>query len=256
MAIHTNKGFLIVGGPTIVFDFGGLRFLSDPTFDQPTDYGLLQKTEPPAARPEDLGPFDVTLISHDDHKDNLDCTGRTVASTAAVIVSTHQAAKTFGPAAIGLKAGESTTVKGVTIHAIPALHGPADGQVDARGFVNCEVLGFVLRSGDTTLYISGDNTSVENVRSVAERFSPIDYAIMHVGRASVSAKFGGRPLSMSGTKAAQAAQLLGTRQVIAIHQTHWAHFTEGPEHTRHAFEEANMGDILDPTPLGTWGSWR
>jgi len=32
-----HEGFLVVGGSTVVIDVGGLRFVSDPTFDNPTE---------------------------------------------------------------------------------------------------------------------------------------------------------------------------------------------------------------------------
>ena len=254
--VRTGHGFFIVGGPTVVFDFGGLRFLSEPTFDAPTDYGLLRKTEGPAAGPEALGPFDVALISHCDHKDNLDDAGRAAAAGARSVITTHQGAQSFGEKATGLAAGQSVSIGDVTVCAVPALHGPEDGAVDERGFVNCEVIGFVLTHRDATLYISGDNTSMDNVRGVADRFGPVDHAILHAGRASVPAKFDGRPLSMTGAQAAEAARILGARQVVAVHQTQWAHFTEGPDQTRRAFDEAGLGAILDPAPVGEWGQWR
>ena len=35
---------MVVGGPTTVLDLGGLRVVSDPTFDAPGPYGYLTKT--------------------------------------------------------------------------------------------------------------------------------------------------------------------------------------------------------------------
>ncbi len=29
----------VIGGPTVVIDYGGTRFVTDPTFDEPRDYG-------------------------------------------------------------------------------------------------------------------------------------------------------------------------------------------------------------------------
>ena len=36
----------------------------------------------------------------------------------------------------------------LTVTAVPAVHGPEDGERDADGFVNCEVIGFVLAGQD------------------------------------------------------------------------------------------------------------
>jgi hypothetical protein len=35
---------MVVGGPTAVLDLGGLRIVSDPTFDDPGPHGYLTKT--------------------------------------------------------------------------------------------------------------------------------------------------------------------------------------------------------------------
>lgn len=61
-----------IGGPTAILDVGGLRLLTDPTFDSPGDYRrpdgpTLVKLAPPAVGPDDLGQVDVVLLSHDQH---------------------------------------------------------------------------------------------------------------------------------------------------------------------------------------------
>lgn len=63
------------------------------------------------------------------------------------------------------------------------MHGPADGQRDAGGHVNCEVSGFVLSGpGLPTVYLSGDNTSMAAVKDVADRIGDIDVAVLSPGR--------------------------------------------------------------------------
>lgn len=77
----------VSGGPTAVIDYGGLRFLTDPTFDEPGYYGRpdgrpgLTKTAPASVDPADLGRIDAVLLSHDEHPDNLDHTGRKLLRT-------------------------------------------------------------------------------------------------------------------------------------------------------------------------------
>ena len=41
---------MVVGGPTTVLDLGGLRIVSDPTFDAPGPHGYLAKTAGPGGR--------------------------------------------------------------------------------------------------------------------------------------------------------------------------------------------------------------
>lgn len=69
-----------IGGPTVVLETGGLRLVTDPTFDEPRTYPLaagqvLSKTAGPACQPAGIGPADAVLLSHDQHPDNLDLAG-------------------------------------------------------------------------------------------------------------------------------------------------------------------------------------
>src|SRR3954471_17898940 len=72
---------LSVGGPTALLELGGLRLLTDPTFDPagssyPTPVYTLHKLTGPALTPDRLGTIDAVLLSHDHHFDNLDRAGR------------------------------------------------------------------------------------------------------------------------------------------------------------------------------------
>jgi L-ascorbate metabolism protein UlaG (beta-lactamase superfamily) len=56
----------LVGGPTAVLEYAGLRWLTDPTFSAPGEYaGGLVKTSGPAITIDELGAIDVVLVSHD-----------------------------------------------------------------------------------------------------------------------------------------------------------------------------------------------
>jgi L-ascorbate metabolism protein UlaG (beta-lactamase superfamily) len=82
-----------VGGPTALLEFGGVRFLTDPTFDpsgseHTTGPVTLRKLQDPALSPEALGTFDCVLLSHDHHFDNLDHTGRALLANARTVFTT------------------------------------------------------------------------------------------------------------------------------------------------------------------------
>jgi hypothetical protein len=96
-------GIAGLGGPTVAIDNAGHRFLSDPTFGPPWDFGYPRKTAGPALGPDALGAGDAVLLSHDVHPDNFDGSGRAFA--------------------------------------LAAQHGPDDGEADAEGSFNCEVAG-------------------------------------------------------------------------------------------------------------------
>src|SRR6478752_3344604 len=116
-----------VGGPTLAFTYGGLTFLTDPTFDEPGVYegGIaLRKLVGPAVQPADLGPVDVVLLSHDQHPDNLDSSGRALLSDVPFVLSTPEAASRI-PGVRGLATWEQTELAGeVVVTAVPARHGP------------------------------------------------------------------------------------------------------------------------------------
>ncbi|WP_136192296.1 MBL fold metallo-hydrolase [Actinomyces procaprae] len=246
-------GFLVVGGPTVVIDVAGLRLVLDPTFDPPTDYGALRKTRGPAVEAQALADVDVVLVSHADHADNLDVSGRAFALAAPRLLTNPGSARQLGAGAEGLAPWQSASVgDGVTVTAVPAQHGPADGETDAAGFVNCEVTGFVIQAPGTTIYCTGDNASLELITRVKERLGGIDHAVLNAGRATVPAKLSGRPLSLTAERAGAAAQVLGAPHVVVVHQTGWEHFADGPGATLRAFRDAGILDRLDRTPEGEW----
>jgi hypothetical protein len=67
----------LVGGPTAILEYGGVRWLTDPTLSPPGEYaGGLVKTTGPTREPASIEPVDVVLLSHEHHSDNLDPEGR------------------------------------------------------------------------------------------------------------------------------------------------------------------------------------
>jgi L-ascorbate metabolism protein UlaG (beta-lactamase superfamily) len=248
-------GVAVLGGPTTLVDIAGYRVLADPTFDPPGDHGYLHKTAGPAVPPEVLGAVDIVLVSHDQHPDNLDNAGRRLALQAPVLLTTPTSADRLGAPAHGMPTWTTWTSDdgALTVTALPARHGPADGETDAHGFVNCEVTGFLLEArGGPRVYVSGDNASLEHVRAVRERTGELDVAVLFAGAASVPAKFQGRPLSLTAARAAAAAELLAAAHVVVAHQIGWAHFHEGPQDTLRAFTQVGITTALCRAPLGRW----
>jgi L-ascorbate metabolism protein UlaG (beta-lactamase superfamily) len=228
-----------IGGPTTVLTYADSRFVIDPTFDVPGDYQsgpvTLTKIAGPATTPDEVGPVDVVLISHDQHADNLDPAGREFALRAPLVFTTRAGAERLGPPAVGLRPFEHGEVGAVRVTAVPALHG---------FLANGPVVGFVLEADDRpTVYVSGDNASVDVVAIVAERFPEIEIAILNIGAAKVLAR-GDVFLSLTAEAAAQAAALLGVRTVVPVHQDGWAHFTQGADDVVRAFADADLSDVL------------
>ena len=233
-----NVGVRLVGGPTALIEMGGLRFLTDPTFDPPGEHPVgnrvLVKTRGPAVAADDIGPVDAVLLSHDQHPDNLDHAGRRLLDIVPVVLTTDSAAGRLGGTTKVLApwrhvrlprpAGGELRVTGV-----PAQHGP-DGTQDLTG----EVIGFVLHGeGLPTVYVSGDNASLGVVLAVADHLGPIDVAVLFAGAARTPLL--DAYLTLTSDQAARAARILDARIVIPVHTEGWKHFTEGPETIAPAF---------------------
>ncbi len=248
-----------IGGPTVVLDYGPLRVLSDPTFDQPRDYGPYRKLTGPAVSVEELGEVDAVLVSHDLHHDNFDDAGRAFAAAAPVLLTGPQAARRLGGNATGLAPYESTTLTrtgpgpGTQVYAVPAQHGPLDGDRDEFGNINTEVTGFVLQGqGLPTVYVSGDNASIEPVLHIHEHFPTIDVAVLHTGAARVSAKNAGRPLTLTADRAADVALILGVTAVVPAHCDGWSIYSQTCSDVERSFHDAGIADRLHHSALGTW----
>lgn len=245
-----------VGGPTAVVEVGGLRFLSDPTFDPPGRYPIgsraLTKTAGPAIGPDEIGPIDAVLLSHDQHPDNLDTLGREFLRTVPLVISTVSARNRLDGNVRGLPSWEYLDLPGhgggtLRIAAVPALHGPS-GSEHLVG----EVTGFVL-SGERlpTVYVSGDNASLDVVRDIAARVGQVDVAVLFAGGAR-TALLGDAFLTLPSDAAAEAARILGARYVVPLHFEDWAHFTQGGDTLIEAFTRAGMIDRLRLPRRGEW----
>lgn len=237
-----------VGGPTSVLGIGGVRLLVDPTFDAPGDYPIgsrvLTKTTGPAVAREAVGPVDAVLLSHDQHPDNLDTSGRALLAEVPLVLSTRSAEERVGGTVRALPNWERVDMPrpdgGVLkVTGVPAQHGP-DGSEDVVG----EVTGFVLSGeGLPTVYVSGDNASLDVVRAVAARLGPFDVALLFAG-AAMTPLVPDAPLTLTSQEAAQAARILGARDVVPVHFEHWAHFTQDGDALEAAFAAAGLTDRL------------
>ncbi|ADB30394.1 conserved hypothetical protein [Kribbella flavida DSM 17836] len=251
-----------IGGPTALLELGGLRLLTDPAFDPPGEYQLpgrvVKKLTGPARQPEDLAPIDVVLLSHDQHKDNLDDAGRALLGSVPLVLSTPDAAARID-GVHGLQPWRSMQLPRpaggtLTITGVPAQHGP-DGCEPVTGVVT----GFLLTADDLpTVYVSGDNASVPLVAELAERVTAgavpgvsarsIDIAVLFAGAARTPL-LDGRPLTLTSEAAAEAAHLLAAAAIVPVHTEGWAHFTEGPDHLEKTFAAAGLAARLAlPTP--------
>lgn len=121
----------------------------------------------------------------------------------------------------------------------PALHG-AEGSEPVVG----EVTGFVPSGGGLpTVYVSGDNASLDVVRGIADRLGPFDVAVLFAGAARTPL-VPDAPLTLTSEAAVEATRILGARQVDPLHFEHRAHFGEDGAALTEASADADLSDRL------------
>jgi len=235
----------LIGGPTVLIEFGGLRFLTDPTFDPPGEYHLphvtLHKTSRPALTPEQIGPVDAVLLSHDQHADNLDNAGRAFLKKAKRVLTTRAGAERLGGHSEGLASWEMTELKkpeggSIRITATPARHGPA-GIEPYSG----DVIGFLLSLEDRlALYVTGDTVWFDGVASIGQRFS-VGVVLLFAGAAQTRGPFN---LTMNTNDAIETAHAFPDAVIVPVHCEGWAHFTQDRASIEAAFHALGLSERL------------
>ena len=241
----------LIGGPTALIEVDGFRLLTDPTFDAPGAYQLphvtLEKLSGPALGAEAIGEVDAVLLSHDQHADNLDHSGKAFLAKAKRVLTTVAGAKRLGGHAEGLMPWATTELGGkdgrsLTITAIPARHGPA-GIEPLSG----DVIGFVLTSKDKSppIYISGDTVWYDGVAEVARRFRA-GVVLPFAGAAQTRGPF---HLTMDTNDTIETARAFPDAVIVPLHTDGWAHFRQNAKDLRASFDTLGFGSrlkILEP----------
>ena len=217
----------------------------------------LGKTTDPAAGPDALPVVDAVLLTHDQHRDNMDDAGRAIQNRALSDLTTIAGARQLVGNAFGLSPWASRVVRSadgteaVTVTATPARHGPP-GSESAQG----DVVGFCLEwtGADGAIYVSGDTVWFDGVAEIARRFR-VATAVLFLGAAVIPLKCRAH-LTMTADEAVEAARALSPRHVVPVHYEGWAHLSQGKDEVANAFEAAGMSEQLvwlkpgRPTSLG------
>jgi L-ascorbate metabolism protein UlaG (beta-lactamase superfamily) len=235
----------LIGGPTVLIEIGGLRLLTDPTFDAPGAYALphvtLKKLAGPALNENQVGRIDAVLLSHDQHADNLDNAGRAFLATVPDVLTTPAGAGRLGGNARGLAPWQTAEIRGgsgrLHVTAAPARHGPA-GIEPLSGDVTGFLIG-IEKPGDA-VYVTGDTVWYGGVAEVARRYSP-RLIVLFAGAAKTRGAF---HLTMDSNDAIETAHAFPDAQIVAVHNDGWAHFTESREELEQAFAALGLTERL------------
>lgn len=243
----TSLRITLIGGPTALIEVGGFRLLTDPTFDGPGEYKLphvtLEKLSSPAIAADRIGSVDAVLLSHDQHSDNLDNSGRDFLKTAGRVLTTVAGAKRLGSHAEGFAPWASTTLSKangsvLTITATPARHGPA--RIEP---MSGDVIGFVLTStapGFRPIYITGDTVWFDGVAEVAQRFKA-GVVLPFAGAAQTRGPF---HLTMDTNDTIETARAFPDAVIVPVHHDGWKHFRQNGDDLKSSFDTLGFGTRL------------
>ena len=222
-----QSGFLVQWqGQHLLFD----PYLSDSLTAKyaTTDKPHVRMTERVVA-PESLDFIQVVTSSHN-HTDHLD------KDTLLPLLETNVGIELVIPEANrefvtgrlgipaaqpkGLNAGETLSLAGFTIHAVPAAH--SELETDAAG---ChKFLGYVVQAGPWTIYHSGDTLRYEGMLNWLRRW-PIDIALLPINGNLPERRVAG---NLNGAEAATLARDMGAQIVIPCHYEMFEFNTASP----------------------------
>ncbi|KAF5651529.1 zinc-dependent hydrolase (beta-lactamase superfamily) [Fusarium sp. NRRL 25303] len=246
---------------TAIVDIDSVKFITDPIFDdapqshdrsqaiglKPGEFFLTMQ-EGPAIPIRQTPIIDCVLLSHEDHVDNLDETGRQLLIGRRVI-TTPDGAKNLsdypGTCAVEpwktLKfqlGGEEWSVTGV-----PCVHVPGS-----------EVTGFLLHKKSfgtsqdgrpNVVYFTGDTVLLEDeFRKLRERYHVV-VAITNLGQAmlpSPKSPTGFLKITMGGEDAVRMMEVLGADILVPMHFESWTHFTQDGEALEEIFTSGGLAN--------------
>jgi len=154
--IQTSAGDLeitFLGHGTLMLAFDGKIIHVDP-FGRVADYARLPKA-------------DLILITHE-HGDHMDLGALAHVRTGQTEVVLTETCAGQVDGGIVMRNGDTRTVKGITIEAVPAynvLHKRGNGQpFHPKGIGN----GYILTFGDTRVYVAGDTENTPEMKALRD----------------------------------------------------------------------------------------
>ena len=247
---------LYIGGPTVIIEVAGLRFMTDPTLDPSGGvYRVgsvsLEKSQNPST--DKIGIIDFVLLSHDQHADNLDTAGRKLLADVTNTFTTKSGAQRLGGNSIGLDPWEDYDLSApdgtrIKLTATPARHGPSGIEK-----ITGDVIGFILSiegKNRHNLYITGDTVFYDGIQAIAQKYKP-DFVFLFAGAARTRGPIN---LTMGTNDAIDTAFAFRDSTIIPVHYEGWKHFTENEHDLEQAFGAVGIGDrlkVLKPGVLET-----
>ena len=210
----------LINHSTVLLQQSGLHILTDPIWSERTSPLAAigpRRRRAPGVPLGSLPAIHIVLLSHN-HYDHLDV------ATLGQLAGRHQAqyvvpagvAPVLRSRGIGpvheLDWGESISVGGATIHAVPALHFSARGIFDRNRTLWC---GYVIETPGRVIYFAGDTAFGAHFSLIRERFGAPRLALLPIG--AYEPRWFMSPIHMAPDEAVRAHGVLGAQTSIAIH---------------------------------------
>ena len=219
---HSELSVLWIGHSTFLIRIGGVTILTDPVFSNaaaPLQLGGPQRYAPPALDIDELPPVDAIVVSHN-HYDHLDDTSLARLARRFPMASLvlpkgnemHGAMAGFRET-VGAEPGQTVTVAGVKILALPAYHETSRFGIDAD---QTRALGYYLRAGRAgSVYFAGDTAYGPVFKQIRAAYGAPDVALVPIG--AYEPHEATRYVHASPEEAMRVAGDLGAKVAIGMH---------------------------------------
>lgn len=205
---------------TFLVQCNGLNILIDPFFSErasPVSWAGPRRMRAPGMTMAELPPIDVVLVSHNhyDHMDLPSLEKLAAQDHPLLITGLGNAYYLTGldyPVIRELDWWQSTWVKGVTIHYVPANHFSKRGLFEANKALWG---GFVIESSAGRLYFAGDTAWGPHFAEIGKRFAPIRVALLPIG--AYEPQWFMSASHVNPEEAVHAHLALGARESLAMH---------------------------------------
>lgn len=210
----------LVNHSTVLLQQGGLNILTDPVWSErvsPISWAGPRRFRRPGIRFEDLPRIDIVLLSHN-HYDHLDLPviRRLALQPRIEFVVPLGVGRLFASRKITpiheLDWGGSVEIRGITIHAMPALHFSSRSLFDRNATLWC---GYMIDTNHGNVYFAGDTGFGEHFAAIREQFDAPRLALLPIG--AYEPRWVMSPVHMGPEEAIEAHDLLGAKTSIAIH---------------------------------------
>ncbi|KAL5047919.1 hypothetical protein BDW71DRAFT_196349 [Aspergillus fruticulosus] len=194
---------------------------------------VLEVTEDPALRLDQLPVIDAVLLSHEDHPDNLDDLGRQLLDGRRVFTTIDGGRKLAPP---------SCKIQNLL------RHPPSTCLEMNVGFiVTGGIFGYGRDGLPNAIYFTGDTVFIEELPSIADWYHAW-IAVMNLGNAKVpSTDDRNSPpmqITMGGKDGARLFRDLQADVLVLMHYEPWKYFTRFETELRQAFEAEDISDKI------------